>query len=71
MRESYVPKLLPQYLVDKYGKRAVRQIYEEIGKLNEYIMQITEEKRITPKQEELYEIFLAAREAVINRYLPG
>lgn len=71
LRDEYIPKHLPQYLVDKYGKRAVRQIYEEIGKLDEYILQLTEEKRLTPKQDEMYEIFLAAREAVVNRYLIG
>lgn len=69
LREEYIPKHLPQYLVDKYGKRAVRQIYEEQGLLNEYILQITEEKRPSLKQEEMYEIFLASREAIANRYL--
>lgn len=71
MRESYVREHLPCYLVEKYGKRAVRQIYEEIGKLDEYILQITEEKRSTSKQEEMYDIFLAARESIANRYLFG
>lgn len=71
LRENYVPKHLPYYLVEKYGKRAVRQIYEEIGKLNEYILQITEEKRLSPTQEEKYNIFLAARDAIANRYLFG
>ncbi|MBD0264236.1 MAG: hypothetical protein ICV78_16350 [Tolypothrix sp. Co-bin9] len=71
LRENYVPKHLPQYLVDKYGKRAVRQIYEEIAKLDEYILQITEEKRPSSKQEEMYNIFLAAREAIANRYFFG
>lgn len=71
LREHYITKHLPEYLIGKYGKRAVRQIYEERGKLDEYILELTEEKRISPKQEELYEIFLAAREAIANRYLPG
>jgi hypothetical protein len=69
LREWYMPIHLPEYLVEKYGKRAVRQIYEEQGLLNDYIMQITEEKRITPKQDEMYDLFLAAREAIANRYL--
>ena len=64
LREEYIPNHLPQYLVDKYGKRAIRQIYSEIKKINDYILQITEEKRPTDKQEELYQIFLAAREAL-------
>lgn len=68
LEQEYIPKHLPQYLVDKYGKRAVYQIYEEQGSINNYISEITEEKRKSPKQEELYYIFLAAREAISNRY---
>lgn len=64
LREQYIPTYLPQYLADKYGKRAIRQIYTEINKINDYILQITEEKRPTDKQEELYQVFLAAREAL-------
>lgn len=72
LREMYIPTHLPQYLVTKYGKRAVRQIYEEIGQLTNHILLITEEKRATKKQRELYEIFLAAREAIQGReYLTG
>jgi phage regulator Rha-like protein len=69
LQEVYIPIHLPKYLVDKYGKRAVRQIYEEQNKLTDYILEITEEKRLSPKQEEMYQIFLAAREAITNRYL--
>jgi hypothetical protein len=71
LRDEYIPQNLPKYLVDKFGKRAVRQIYEEQGKLNEYILEITNEKRISPKQEEMYEVFLASREVIANRYLLG
>ena len=69
LRELYIPNHLPKYLVDKYGKRAGRQIYEEQRKLTDYILEITEEKRITPKQEELYQVFLAARDAISYREL--
>ncbi|MEM9391698.1 MAG: Rha family transcriptional regulator [Bacteroidota bacterium] len=69
LEQEYIPRVLPQYLVDKYGKRAVYQIYEEQGLINEYIAKITEEKRKSPRQEELHIIFLAAREAIHNRYL--
>lgn len=62
--EQYIPIHLPQYLVSKYGKRAVYQIYTEINKINDHIRQITEEKRPTTTQEELHQIFLAAREAL-------
>lgn len=69
LEEIYIPNHLPKYLVVKYGKRAVRQIYEEQGKLTNYILEITEEKRVAPKQEELYQIFLAARDAISGRFL--
>lgn len=68
LEQEYIPRILPQYLVDKYGKRAVYQIYEEQGLINEYIAKITEEKRKSLKQEELHIIFLAAREAIENKY---
>lgn len=67
LKEHYIPIHLPAYLKDKYGKRAVRLIYEELGQLNEYIIDLTDESRLTSKQNELYEIFLAAREALANR----
>ena len=67
LREEYITRHLPSYLVNKYGKRAVRQIYEEIGKLDEDIMLLVDEKRLTPKQNELYDVFLAARSTLENR----
>lgn len=69
LRDIYVPIHLPDYLKEKYGKRAVRQIYEEQGLINDYVLQLIEEKRKAPKEAEKYEIFLAAREAIANRYL--
>ena len=71
LRETYTPTHLPKYLVDKYGKRAIRQIYEEQGKLTDYILAITDEKRATPTQEGMYQVFLAAREAISNRKYLG
>jgi Rha family phage regulatory protein len=67
LKEEYIPIHLPTYLIKKYGKRAVRLIYEELGQLNEYIIELTDENRLTATQNELYEIFLAAREALNNR----
>ena len=67
LREEYITRHLPSYLVNKYGKRAVRQIYEEMGKLDEDIMLLVDEKRLTPKQNELYDVFLAARSTLENR----
>lgn len=69
LREVYIPVHLPEYLVNKFGKRAVRQIYEEQELLTAEILELTEEKRKSPKQEEMHEVFLAAREAMTNRYL--
>jgi phage regulator Rha-like protein len=71
LEDFYIPTHLPNYLITKHGKRAVRQIYEEQGKLTAYILGITEEKRSTLKQEEDYQIFLAARDAMSNRELLG
>lgn len=66
LREEYVPTHLPQYLTDKYGKRAVRQIFEEVDGITEHILAITEEKRTSPKQEELYQQFLNSRAALLS-----
>jgi Phage regulatory protein Rha (Phage_pRha) len=66
LREEYVTGHLPEYLVNKYGKRAVRQIYTEQNALNNQILELTEEKRTAPKQEELYKAFLAARADLIK-----
>lgn len=72
LREVYTPVHLPEYLVDKYGKRAVLQIYEEQKQVSDHILKLTEEKRTAPKQEELYQVFLAARDAMSpSRYLPS
>lgn len=71
LEEKYETKHLPKYLVDKYGKRAVLQIYTEQGKANDYIIDLTEEKRPGAKQDEMFEIFLAARSVIESRRLPG
>jgi phage regulator Rha-like protein len=71
LRDEYVEKYLPEYLIDKYGKRAVLQIYQEQDRVNDYIVSITEEKRPGIKQDELYEVFLAARDVLNNRRLQG
>ncbi|UXE59126.1 MAG: Rha family transcriptional regulator [Woronichinia naegeliana WA131] len=70
LRDQYVPLHLPAYLLNKYGKLAVRQIYEEQRLLNDYIIQLTEIKRASVNEQEKYELFLAAREAIVSRYLP-
>ena len=69
LRDKYEPTHLPKYLVDKYGKRGVLQIYQEQNLVNEYILSLTEERRPSSKEQEKYNIFLAAREALSNRLL--
>jgi len=67
LQECYYPVHLPQYLVDKYGKRAIRQVYGEIEGLTDHILQITEEgRRFAPQQERLYQNFLAARQRLLG-----
>ncbi len=62
LRGWYVPEHLPKYLVEKYGKYATRLIYTEIGALSDYILELTEVKRIAPKEEQKYQDFLVARQ---------
>lgn len=69
LRDKYRSTILPKYLVDKYGKRAVLQIYQEQNRIDDHILSITEEKRKTSKQDEMYQVFFAAREALENRLL--
>ena len=67
LRDEYVPKYLPSYLVKKYGKQAVRQIYSENGCLTEDILKITEIKRLTPEAKQKYQDFLLQREQLLGR----
>lgn len=59
---EYIPKHLPQYLVYRYGKSVARLIYTEQGLLTDEILQLTEVKRKSPKDEALLQRFFAARE---------
>lgn len=70
LREWYVPNHLPKYLVDKYGRQAVRQIYAEIGELTDYILEITEVKRMTPQESEKYQNFLISRQKLLGGFNP-
>lgn len=69
LRDEYITKYLPKYLERRHGKRAVLQIYQEQDKLNDYILNLTKEGRVTAYQEEKYQVFLAARETLENRKL--
>ena len=66
LREKYVPHNLPQYLSDKYGKLAVREIYEDMGAVTDRVEEVTDMKRITAKQQRLYEEFQSARKRLIG-----
>ena len=68
LKQHYILTHLPAYLVGKYGKRAVKQIYTEAEMVTDYVLAITEEKRPTLKQEELYQKFLDARAALALKY---
>jgi hypothetical protein len=70
LREYYVPNHLPKYLVDKYGKQAVRQIYAEIGELTDHILEITDIKRMTPQESEKYQNFLISRQKLLGVFNP-
>jgi hypothetical protein len=61
LREYYIPHHLPEYLTNKFGKLATREIYESIGGLTDRVLEVTEVKRMTPKQEELYQQFQSLR----------
>ena len=65
--EIYTPDYLPAYLINKYGKHAVRLIYSENGLITDKILELTEVKRITKVEREKYSSFLAAR----SKLLPG
>ena len=67
LREIYLPDHLPSYLADKYGKKAVLQMYREIDALTPQIEEVTAEKRFSQKQEDLYQQFRAARQVLALR----
>ena len=70
LNDVYVPQHLPEYLVAKYGKRAIRQVYQEMGDLTPRVLEVTEEKRSTSKQDELYQQFLNDRARLLPGFIP-
>jgi hypothetical protein len=71
LRETYIPYHLPKYLVDKYEKLAVRQVYEEINGVTDRVREVTEVKRMTPQQVQAYEDFQVLRKQFLGRdFLP-
>lgn len=70
LRGWYVPEHLPKYLIEKHGKQAVRQIYTEVGCLTDYVLELTEVKRMTLKEEQKYRDFSLGRQE-LWRFLQG
>jgi len=68
LREWYVPNWLPKYLVDKYGKQAVRQIYTEIDSLTDLVLELTEIKKMTSQESQKYQDFLLARQKFLGDF---
>ena len=67
LREIYVPEYLPAYLVKKYGKQAVSQIYTENGLLTDVVLNATKISRLTPQEKQKFEDFLLSREQLLGR----
>jgi len=67
LRETYIPYHLPKYLVTKFDKLAVRQIYEEINGVTNRVKEVTEIKRMTPQQIQSYEDFQVLRKQLLGR----
>lgn len=68
LRKCYSPNHLPQYLKEKYGKQAVRQIYTEIGQLTDLVLEITEIKRLTPQETQKFQDFLLSRQKLLGGF---
>lgn len=68
LKNEYIPKYLPPYLVEKYGRQSVRQIYTEVGELTDLVLQITEVKRMTPQETEKYQNFLMSRQRLLGGF---
>lgn len=61
LRDEYIPLYLPEYLAEKYGKRACREIYDAIGGVTERVEEVCAIKRMTEKQQQLYDDFKKLR----------
>lgn len=70
LNDVYVPEHLPEYLVLKYGKLAISQVYEEMGALTDRVIEATEVKRMTSSQQEQLNQFLQARRQLLPGFKP-
>ena len=66
LREVYIPQHLPKYLADKYGKLAVREIYESMQAVTPEVEAATKIKRMTPKQQESYESYQRLKQRLMK-----
>lgn len=66
LRDLYIPYHLPEYIANKYGKLAAKDIYERIGDSSPRVQEVIKISRITPKQLELYESYQRARQQLLR-----
>lgn len=53
LEQEYIPTEMPAYLVNKFGKLAVKEVYEQHGILTDDVAKLVAGK-VTPKQQRLY-----------------
>lgn len=70
LKDVYVPLHMPEYLVTKYGKLAVRQVYEEMGGVTDRVAEVTEVRRVTPNQQKQLQEFLKSRQKLLPGFQP-
>jgi hypothetical protein len=70
LNNVYVPQHLPEYLVSKYGKLAVRQVYEEMGDVTARVEEVTAVRRMTTAQQDQLNQFLRARRQLLPGFNP-
>lgn len=66
LKQEYIPNHLPQYLITKYGRQAVKLIYTENQLLNDSILELTEVKRLTPQESQRFQDFLLSRQNLLS-----
>jgi hypothetical protein len=70
LRDFYVPQHLPEYLTKKHGKLAIRQVYEEMGGLTDRVLEVTEIKKMTEKQQLQQQEFSQLRKKLMPGFQP-
>ena len=69
VREVYVPDYLPKYLVDKFGKRATKEIYSAIDKLTPRVLELTTMPRKSLKEDQLYVLYQQAKQRLLKEQI--